>query len=452
MSQKKPQPEEIKVLRVGVVVGGKMVEERKLRHKESVSFGTSDKATFRVSAQDFPKSLDVFEHTGTAYQLHVTPDMTGTIQFGYAEEVRDFNLLRQRGTKKGNEHIIAIPEDARGKIYTSGIQILFQFVEVPRELGPGELPPEIKGTILSQVDIQFASILVGVAISMVSMASYAMSQPYVEPSTIAEIAEQFQKIIMPDRVPEVPTEDKGADEGDNKEKEKPKVAKAAPKKTKGDGESKGPADAEAAARARKEAIKGAVAGKGLLGVIGKKGAGGALADVFSDGGFGEGQLSEAFSGIQGVDLAGGAGEKGTRGGGAGESAGIGDLGTEGGGSVSSGSKTETAVSGTIERGTPEVDGDLSTDVIEKEMKTKVKALKDCYDRELKRFPKLSGKIVLAFEILETGRVSNVAFNEDTLGSRAVKDCVIERAKRWTFPKPEGGSVFVAFPLVLAPSS
>ena len=38
--------------------------------------------------------------------------------------------------------------------------------------------------------------------------------------------------------------------------------------------------------------------------------------------------------------------------------------------------------------------------------------------------------------------------EDTLGDAAVADCVVERIKRWTFPKPVGGGVVnVTFPWI-----
>jgi TonB family protein len=85
------------------------------------------------------------------------------------------------------------------------------------------------------------------------------------------------------------------------------------------------------------------------------------------------------------------------------------------------------------------------------MSKNLRALKDCYERQLKRFPQLQGKIVLSFEITESGKVTGASFAEDTLKNGEVKQCILERARFWRFPKPDGGSVFVQFPLLFTPS-
>ena len=57
--------------------------------------------------------------------------------------------------------------------------------------------------------------------------AYARSLPYLEPSSIEQVSERYQKMIMPDRIPEPPQmlADKGGDQ-DTKVAEK----KAAKKK------------------------------------------------------------------------------------------------------------------------------------------------------------------------------------------------------------------------------
>ena len=60
--------------------------------------------------------------------------------------------------------------------------------------------------------------------------------------------------------------------------------------------------------------------------------------------------------------------------------------------------------------------------------------------------------MIKFEIDDSGRTSNIEFEEDSLGSGEVKECISRRAKYWRFPKPDGGSVFVAYPLVFTPAS
>ena len=81
----------------------------------------------------------------------------------------------------------------------------------------------------------------------------------------------------------------------------------------------------------------------------------------------------------------------------------------------------------------------------------MRAVKDCYERQLKRFPQLAGKIVISFEIRETGSLTDINIEEDSLKNSEVRSCIVGRAKSWRFPRPSGGSVFVSFPLVFTPA-
>jgi TonB family protein len=461
-SSKKEEPAGTgpKVLRIGIIQGGKIIEERRLKRRETVSIGSNPKANFVVTSAQVPKSFDLFEYAGDQYFLRFAEGMDGRIQLT-GDSVSDFNALKtgSKAVKRGAAMGVELNDASRGKVMLGDVTVLFQFVDPPAAAAKIELPTEARGSVLSMIDVQFSSIFVVTALLLISVVAYARGLPYIEPTTVEELGESYQKMIMPDRIPE-PTQvatddakgkDKEKDEGKGKEKDDGKAKGAKGKSKSAD---KGPVDAEAAARAKKEALAKAVAGKGLLGVIGTKGAGGAINDVFADGGFGEGNLGDAFSGIQGVDLAEGSGAKGTRGGGGGESTSLGSLGTEGGGgrNVSVGGKAEADVSGRVGAEAPTVDGDLSPDVIKAEMSKRMRSLKDCYDRALKRTPTLKGKIVLAFEILESGRVSSLKVEEDSVGSAEVKACILDRAKSWHFPPPSGGSVFVSTPLVFTPAS
>lgn len=446
------QQNERKVLRIGIIQGGKIIEERTLKKRETVTVGSSDKAMFSVSSSSLPKSFDLFELVNGEYQVRFTPEMGGVVQLKEGD-VNELGQLQARpeAIKKADSTAFPITDDARGKIKVGDITVLFQFRAAPASVGKAALPPEVRGTFVSNIDIQFSSILTIVLLSVVSLAAYARTFPYIEPTTIEEVAERYQKLIMPDRDPapipeETPTEE-AADKGKEKEKE---VAKEAPKKSKAKPE-KTAAELEAEARARKEAMAKKVASKGLLGVIGTKGKNGALQDVFNEGGFGEDELGSAFSGIQGVDMAGGAGDRGTRGGGAGEATSLGSLATSGGGNVSTGSKTEKEVRGTVGAEAPSVEGDLSPQVIAQEMRRHMRAVKDCYERQLKRFPELTGKLVISFEILESGKLAEINIEEDSLKNGEVRSCIVSRAKSWRFPRPSGGSVFVSFPLVFTPA-
>lgn len=449
-----------KVLRIGIVQRGKLIDEREQKKRESVTIGNGkdSKATFQVASDALPASFNLFEYDGKKYYLRYAEGMEGRIQL-QGTQVQDFKALEGAGktTQRSGCSAVELADESRGKVMIGDLTILFQFkAPLPAPVRP-VLPADIKGTLLQNIDTQFASIFVIVAILQISLVTYARNQPYLEPTSIEQVSERYQRMIMPDRMPEPPkvddtalAEDKG-DEGKKEETAKKDTQPAKSSKKKGDNK---PVDAEAAARARKDAIKKEVAGKGLLRVLGaeRRGAKGALADVFEEGGGAVGELGDAFSGIQGVDFADSAGATGTRGGGSGTGVGIGDLATEGGGSVESGVKTEVAVKGAAKAEAPEVDGELSQAAIAGVMKRQLKALRSCYEGALKRDRTLSGKLIIRFEIEESGRTSNIEFEDVSLNSEDVKQCIRRRAKYWRFPKPDGGSVFVAYPIVFTPAS
>ncbi|MEM1024079.1 MAG: AgmX/PglI C-terminal domain-containing protein [Myxococcota bacterium] len=441
-----------KVLRIGIVQRGKIIDEREMKKRETVSIGSGAKATFQVSADGMPKVFDLFDYDGKQYWLRYSDSMNGRVQSD-AGQVQTFENFKESGQvveRKGSK-AVPLPDSSRGKVVIGDVTVLFQFK--PKAAAPVKpvLPAELRGSVLQALDMQFAVILLVVFISSIATIAWAKyeARNYVEPMSIEEVDERFQRLIMPKREPQPPREEvakKSDDEGKKKKEKKKEPEKKAEKKE----EPKDPVDAEAAARARKQAVKEKVAGKGLLKVLGAKGEGGsgALADVFSEGGE-DGSLADAFSGVQGVDVA--SEGTSTRGGGSGEQVGIGALGTEGGGNVKTGTKKETAIRGTAQAQAPDVDGDLSAAKINRVMRRQKGAIQACYESALKRNRNLKGKLIIDFEILENGRTDNIDFG-GSLRSKDLESCIRRRARSWRFPRPSGGSVFVSFPFVLEPAS
>jgi len=443
-----------KVLRIGIVQRGKIIDEREMKKRETVSIGTGSKSTFQVSADGIPKAFDLFDYDGTQYWLRFSEGMDGRVQSD-AGKVKTLQIYEEAGEvveRKGSK-AVPLPDSSRGKVVIGDVTVLFQFKTRAAAPVKPVLPAELRGSIFQALDMQFSIILLVVFICSIATLAWAKyeAQNYVEPMSIEEVDERFQRLIMPKREPEPPRKEvaeKSSDEG--KKKEKPKKKEPEKKAEKKPEESKEPVDAEAAARARKQAVKEKVAGKGLLKVLGAKGEGGkgALADVFSEGGE-DGSLADAFSGVQGVDVA----SEGTttRGGGSGEQVGIGGLKTEGGGNVKTGTKKEAAVRGQAQAQAPDVDGDLSPDKINRVMRRQKGAIQACYESALKRNRNLKGKLIIDFEILENGRTDNIAFG-GSLRSSDLESCIKRRARSWRFPRPSGGSVFVSFPFILTPAS
>ncbi len=71
----------------------------------------------------------------------------------------------------------------------------------------------------------------------------------------------------------------------------------------------------------------------------------------------------------------------------------------------------------------------------------------CYDNELKRSPGLEGKLVLRIAVTAEGRTTAVKVLEDSLGSEAVRDCVLAQVADWRFPAVASGQVTFKAPFV-----
>lgn len=74
----------------------------------------------------------------------------------------------------------------------------------------------------------------------------------------------------------------------------------------------------------------------------------------------------------------------------------------------------------------------------------------CYDNELKKTPALRGKIVVAITVLANGEVSEATVVENSLGSRAVTECVVAQIRGWRFPAIAYGVTSFRAPFVFTP--
>ena len=163
-----------KVLRIGIIQGGKIIEERRMKRRETISIGQSPKASFIVNAPTMPKSFDVFEYSGNQYFMRFTDEMDGRIQLS-GDAVSDFKVLKAEASKRGNAFAVKLNDKSRGKLMLGDVTILFQFVSAPSSPLKGDLPPEAQGSILTMIDVQFASIFVAVSIVLISIAAYVRS-------------------------------------------------------------------------------------------------------------------------------------------------------------------------------------------------------------------------------------------------------------------------------------
>jgi hypothetical protein len=95
-------------------------------------------------------------------------------------------------------------------------------------------------------------------------------------------------------------------------------------------------------------------------------------------------------------------------------------------------------------------GRLSAQVIEGVATAELGALRACYQRALERAPAIAGQINVHFVIGVDGHVTHARAEHNNLPDCGAVRCVLEAFGAMRFPAPEGGSVHVVYPILLAP--
>jgi hypothetical protein len=191
---------------------------------------------------------------------------------------------------------------------------------------------------------------------------------------------------------------------------------------------------------------------GLLAVIGAQGPGGAIADVLGERS-GVGDVATALQDASAVKLAAVGEVAGRKGSDTGETATIGALATGPAHEVKLADVGEVKVAGRVNVEPIRVDTpEFTREDLAKWVHGRTQAIQGCYERELKRNQTLRGRVVLHFAINHRGRVQDVTFDEDTLASRGVTDCIAAIVSHWVLPFTPEDDVPVAFPWVFTPTS
>lgn len=449
-----------KVLRIGVIRGGKIIEEKLIRRRTTVNVGTATRNNVVLPAANAPKSFTLFEIRGNDYYLSFTDDMTGRVSV--AEQAADLQSLKAQDLvrKSGNTYQLKLSDASRGRVSIGECIILFQFVAPPPEPVRPQLPASVRGYWMRNIDWPYTSTL-GTTLAVMLVLWIWAGQVDIrdDEMKIEDIPDRFAKLVMPDKPIDI---EEGDGEGAGPEVDKPKKKKK-PKKDEaaGDGEGDGEKGKPLSASAKRAAMEKKVAGRGLLKVLGAKGtasgvsAGGAVADVFGDGAVG-GSGEGAFDGIGGLDIADAAGQRGSRGmGGATEVASVEDMGTRGvvgGAGRGTRRKNEAKVVARVSSAAlQEFDSDSRSQAdIKRTIRRRLGGIKHCYEKRLKRNPDLKGKIVIRFVVHPGGKVIEVEVVENTTADSALASCIASRVRAIRFPPAEGGETIVTYPFILAP--
>jgi hypothetical protein len=432
-----------KILRLGLILGDKIVEEQLIRdRKKPVTIGQSAKNTFAIPAVGLPKTWSLFEQAGGRYVLRISESMDGRISDG--NDVSTLAQLRGgRAQKVGDHWLLPLSESARGKILLGDVSILFQFVQAPPLQPRPQLPHSVRGSFADRIDPYLAVI---VAISLMAHTGlyvhykFFVDEPKPPPPDV--IPDQFARVLV--EAPRPPEPAKPSDKGEAPAAEEEKGQEQA-KDDKPKGEKKDdPKPAEPQTAEAKVASTAPV--RVLKQLSGKGGSGAPLLGPGDDkeawGDLGKG-LGKVGSGdvVAGVGTTTGQTTRGTGDGEVAVGTGQGVSGPTGPGTTSSGPKQEEEVKVAGSQGKIEdIDSaGLDPDKVSATIRSRYyPRVVQCYQRALKSNPSLGGKVNVTFTVGVAGNVVKVDADGFDGG---VDSCIEAEARRWRFDRPEGQATF-----------
>ena len=275
-AQKSRAPE-AKILRIGIIHSGRIVEERLIPSGQSVSVGESPKCTVVIPPGAVPsKRFELFAAKGGRYELHFTTQMHGKV--AVQEQVVTLAALSQKGQakKRGNFFSLGLTDRNRGKVYVGEYTVLFQFVTPPPQ-PVRHRSSDFRGWRWQDVDWLFLGILLFSALVHTAAVIWIESQPPPRRVRLQDFPDRFVRLIIPpEDTPEVVEE--VSDDGEVEVEATPPEVEATPEPTPGPaagGEQNdgGPDEPPETSEERRERLEKSVADKGILALIGTTGEG-----------------------------------------------------------------------------------------------------------------------------------------------------------------------------------
>lgn len=464
-----------KILRIGVIQNGRIIEERLLRTRETVTVGQGTRNTFVLASDVAPATQVLFEASAGKYILHFTEQMAGRLSLGDA--VYDLTVLRQSGKARqaGREHVVELDERSRGKVVIGDVTILFQFVNPPPLRVAPQLPANMRGGLilfLASVAGFNGFFLIAFLISSIGQGGLVaflvlLVPPPPRTNVMDAPPDAFVSILTerpeePPPPPELDTDEIPEEDPNAEAVPVPDAPPDRPREPEQQQRDNTPQEPRTNQEIR-DAARDRVVEQSALGALfnSDNGVGPALeavrqtssltaADIIANqaaAGTGTGIVSSTGLGSDGAATS---------------NVGRADIGGGGGSSVAASAQVadttqqaaqqvevRTRIRGSEERtaGT----GTLSSSNIASVFRRREGDIRRCYERGVSRDPGLRGRIVIQLTIGDGGRVDDVRLRENELGED-VGTCIVGAVRRWRFESPQGGTVQVQKAYILAPGS
>ena len=144
-----------RALRVGVVLGDTVIDERTLRAPATFSIGRSIRNTIAVPVPGLPRSWPLLTMTEAGVLVRLGDDMDVRV-------ARDGAVLDRRdleaGAERHRDHVsFVVRAGGHGKITLGEVRVLFQEVALPPAVPRPTLPRAVRGTFADRIDRRLAA-------------------------------------------------------------------------------------------------------------------------------------------------------------------------------------------------------------------------------------------------------------------------------------------------------
>jgi hypothetical protein len=453
-----PQATGPKVLRIGLVQGGKVIEERVIKQRTHVLVGPSEKSTFVLPTKNLPPTFKLFELVGNEYCLNFLDGMTGRVALKTG--ISDLAALRgqARRVQQGpvQAYQIALNDDARGKVVIGETTFLFQFVAPPPVQPRPQLPVSVKSglvidwttTIIAAFSFLFHFGLIG------SIYSDWMDPPVDDELSVMQLIEQVKGLPPP---PAVEQKEENVDvvatatAAVTAEAAQPKAAAA----TKGAGPSQNAKGAMNDAKAAQISNDLAALDIQMFGALNSSGV--STDRVLSSGDVPLSLLNDAAASgagagkgsIGNLNMNGGGPGSFGPGGGNGDLSRLGNKGSGEAAAAAGSAKKVEGPKGNAAIGGASVSGG-SVGNAGAVVAGMAAGFRRCYNRGLQEDPNMKGSVKITAKIGPNGEVLGASPSGGGGLSGTVTSCVAARVSSAQFDKPEGGGATIVIPVSFFP--
>ena len=451
-----PQATGPKVLRIGLVQSGKVIEERVIKQRGHVTIGPSEKSMFVIPSKSIPPNFKLFELVGSDYCVNFLDGMTGRVALKTG--VSDLGQLKSQARKvpltgaSGQAYQMQLSEEARGKIVVGETTFLFQFVAPPPPTPKPQLPVSVKAGFGNEIDWR-TTIIAAFSFLFHFGAIGSIYSDWMDPVVddeveVAQLLESVKQLPPPPPV-EQPKEVSDAPVSTAQ------AATEAPKAASGGGGAKGGGSGGRISDARASALSNQMSQLELQMVAALGSSGSATNAVLGQSGdVPLGMLEGAAAsgagvsagGVAGLNLGGGGGgvfRPGSVGGGGKGLAGIGDTGSAGPATAGSAQKVKGPVGSASVGGAAVSGGSVAN--ASAVVAGMAAGFRRCYNNGLKEDPNMKGTVRITARIGPNGEVLGASASGGGL-SGSVIGCVQARVASAQFSPPEGGGATIVIPV------